>query len=173
MTDAIKTVTQREGIFVYGISDKRTGGLDVHLPDGKVAPVYAANLGANLPEPFKSEPTGLGASGAGTRMHHKFVVIDFDKPTARVYMGSYNFSKPADNENGENLLLIKDRRVAVSYMIQALTLFDHYHFRVPQAKADASNKPIQLKKVPKSGQKPWWEEDYTDPRKVLDRKLFA
>lgn len=173
VTDAIKEVTQREGIFVYGISDKRTGGLDVHLPNGKIAPVYAANLGANLPEPFKSEPTGLGASGVGTRMHHKFVVIDFDKPTARVYMGSYNFSKPADNENGENLLLIRDRRVAVSYMIQALTLFDHYHFRVLQAKADASSKPIQLKRPPKSGQKPWWEEDYTDPRKVLDRKLFA
>ena len=173
VTEAIKEVTKKEGIFVYGISDKRTGGLDVHLPNGKVAPVFAANLSANLPEPFKSEPTALSANGMGTRMHHKFVVIDFDKPTARVYMGSYNFSKPADNENGENLLLIKDRRIAVSYMIQALTIFDHYHFRVLQAKADASNKPIQLKKAPKTGQKPWWDEDYTDPRKILDRELFA
>ncbi len=138
VTDAIKEITKKEGIFVYGISDKRTGGLDVHLPNGKVAPVFAANLSKNLPEPFKSEPTALSANGMGTRMHHKFVVVDFDKPTARVYMGSYNFSKPADNENGENLLLIKDRRIAVSYMIQALTLFDHYHFRVLQAKADAS-----------------------------------
>ena len=150
VTEAIKEVTKKEGIFVYGISDKRTGGLDVHLPNGKVAPVFAANLSENLPEPFKSEPTALSANGGGTRMHHKFVVIDFDKPTARVYMGSYNFSKPADNENGENLLLIKDRRIAVSYMIQALTLFDHYHFRVLQAKADASDKPIQLKKAPTS-----------------------
>lgn len=173
VTEAIKAITRKEGIFVYGISDKRTGGLDVHLPNGKVAPAYAANLSKNLPEPFKSEPTALSANGAGTRMHHKFVVIDFDKPTARVYMGSYNFSQPADNENGENLLLIKDRRVAVSYMIQALTLFDHYHFRALQAKADASDKPIQLKKAPKIGQKPWWDEDYTDPRKLLDRELFA
>jgi len=173
VTEAIKEVTKKEGIFVYGISDKRTGGLDVHLPNGKVAPVFAANLSANLPEPFRSEPTALNAKGAGTRMHHKFVVIDFDKPTARVYMGSYNFSKPADNENGENLLLIKDRRIAVSYMIQALTIFDHYHFRVFQAKADASNKPIQLKKTPKTDKKPWWDEDYTDPRKILDRELFA
>jgi len=173
VTDAIKEVTRKEGIFVYGISDKRTGGLDVHLPDGKVAPVFAANLSANLPEPFKSEPTALSGNGAGTRMHHKFVVIDFDKPTARVYMGSYNFSKPADNENGENLLLITDRRIAVSYMIQALTIFDHYHFRVLQAKADASDKPIQLKRAPEAGQKTWWDEDYTDPRKILDRKLFA
>ena len=173
MTDAIKEITKKEGIFVYGISDKRTGGLDVHLPDGKVAPVFAANLSENLPEPFKSEPTALSANGMGTRMHHKFVVIDFDKPTARVYMGSYNFSKPADNENGENLLLIKDRRIAVSYMIQALTIFDHYHFRVLQAKADASDKPIQLKKAPKTSQKPWWDKDYTNPRKILDRELFA
>ena len=65
MTDAIKAVTKKEGIFVYGISDKRTGGLDVHLPNGKVAPVFAANLSDNLPEPFKSEPSGLNPKGGG------------------------------------------------------------------------------------------------------------
>jgi phosphatidylserine/phosphatidylglycerophosphate/cardiolipin synthase-like enzyme len=63
-----------------------------------------------VPEPFKPEPAG----GSGIRMHHKFVVIDFDKPTARVYLCSYNFSVPADTQNGENLLLIRDRRIAVS-----------------------------------------------------------
>jgi hypothetical protein len=42
-----------------------------------------------------------------------------------------------------------------------------------QSKADASNKTIQLKKAPKTGLKPWWDEDYTDPRKVLDRRLLA
>lgn len=174
VTDAIKEITKKDGVFVYGISDKETGGLDIQLPDGKIAPVYAANLSGNLPEPFKSEPTGLGPKGQGTRMHHKFVVIDFDKPDkARVYMGSYNFSKPADNENGENLVLIKDHRIAVSYMIQALSLFDHYHFRVLQAKSDESKTPIQLKKAPTTGQKPWWNADYTDPRKILDRTLFA
>ena len=117
VTEAIKLVTEKENIFVYGISDKRAGGLNVQLPDGKIAPVYAANLTANLPEPFKSEPSGLNGGGGGVRMHHKFVVIDFDKPTARVYMGSYNFSTNADQANGENLLLIKDRRIAVSYKI--------------------------------------------------------
>jgi phosphatidylserine/phosphatidylglycerophosphate/cardiolipin synthase-like enzyme len=146
----------------------------VHLPDGKVAPVYVANLEEHLPVPFKGEPGALNPKGGGTRMHHKFVVIDFDRPTARVYTGSYNFSRPADNENGENLLLIKDRRVAVSYMIQALTLFDHYHFRVLQAKANASNRAIQLKPAPAHPrQTPWWNEDYVNERKILDRKLFA
>ena len=60
-------------------------------------------------------------------MHHKFVVIDFDNPTARVYFGSYNFSEAADTSNGENLLLIRDRRIAISYMVEALRIFDHYH----------------------------------------------
>jgi phosphatidylserine/phosphatidylglycerophosphate/cardiolipin synthase-like enzyme len=56
-------------------------------------------------------------------MHNKFVVIDFEKPTARVYLGSYNFSSSADMKNGKNLLLIQDRRVAVSYMVQAVVMF--------------------------------------------------
>ena len=86
---AIKKITENDKIFVYGISDRKVGGIQLHKPDGNVSPVEPTVLGKNVPEPFKSEPTG----GGGTRMHHKFVVIDFDKPTARVYFGSYNFSR--------------------------------------------------------------------------------
>ena len=39
---------------------------------------------------------GPDVNGSGVRMHHKFVVVYFDNPTARVYMGSYNFSLAAD-----------------------------------------------------------------------------
>ena len=107
-------------------------------------------------------------------MHHKFLVVDFDKPSARVYLGSYNFSVPADTKNGENLLLIRDRRVAVSYAIEALRIFDHYHFRVVQQEAKTAKKKLQLAKPPrKPGEKAWWVEDYTDARKIRDRKLFA
>jgi phosphatidylserine/phosphatidylglycerophosphate/cardiolipin synthase-like enzyme len=63
-------------------------------------------------------------------MHHKFV-IEFDKPVARVCFGSYNFSGPADDDNGENLLLIADRGVATSCASEAVRLFfDHYEFRL-------------------------------------------
>jgi phosphatidylserine/phosphatidylglycerophosphate/cardiolipin synthase-like enzyme len=119
--EAIKKITKNKKIFVYGISDRKVGGIDLQKPNGNVAPVFPAALAKNVPEPFKSEPTG----GGGNRMHHKFVVIDFDKPTARVYLGSYNFSASADTKNGENLLLIRDRRIAVSYVIEALRIFDH------------------------------------------------
>lgn len=171
--DAIEKVSKDNDIFVYGISDRKVGGLDLQTPDGNIPPVFPAALAKNLPEPFKSEPTGL-SGGAGTRMHHKFVVIDFDKPTARVYLGSYNFSSPADTKNGENLLLIRDRRIATSYMIEALRIFDHYHFRVAQQVAKKARKKLQLAKPPRgAGEIPWWDEDYTNARKIRDRELFA
>jgi phosphatidylserine/phosphatidylglycerophosphate/cardiolipin synthase-like enzyme len=171
--EAIKKVTSNDAIFVYGISDRKVGGLDLQKPDGNIAPVFPAALTKNLPEPFKSEPTGLSGN-VGTRMHHKFVVIDFDKPTARVYLGSYNFSTPADVQNGENLLIIRDRRIAVSYVVEALRIFDHYHFRVVQLEAKAAKKKLQLAKPPqKPGDKPWWTAYYTEARKIRDRELFA
>ncbi len=168
--DAIEKILKDENIFVYGISDKKIGGLDLQKPDGNLAPVFPAALTKNVPEPFAAEPTG----GGGTRMHHKFVVIDFDKPTARVYLGSYNFSPPADTKNGENLLLIKDRRIAVSYVVEAVRIIDHYHFRVAQQEATEAEKTLHLKKPPRNaGEKAWWDEDYRNARKIRDRELFA
>jgi phosphatidylserine/phosphatidylglycerophosphate/cardiolipin synthase-like enzyme len=169
--DAIKAAMEDPKLFVYGISDRKVGGLDVQLPDGTIGPVYPSQLaGQGVPEPFKSEPTG----GGGVRMHHKFVVVDFDKPTARVYLGSHNFSTTADTKNGENLVLVRDRRVAVSYAVEALTMFDHYHFRLLEADAKKRKATLQLSLPPgKPGEKPWWDEDYTDPRKIRDRELFA
>ena len=169
MQDAIKKVMQDKKLFVYGISDRKVGGLDVQLPEGRIEPMRPAALTQNVPEPFKSEPVG----GGGTRMHHKFVVIDFDKPSARVYLGSYNFSTAADKSNGENLVLIRDRRIATSYMIEALRLFDHYHFRVTQADAKKEKEKLHLRKPPTAGEVAWWDEDWKDARKIRDRELFA
>jgi len=170
LQDAIKQLAQNDALFAYGISDRVVKGLELLKPDGNVSLVSAQELSKNLPEPFKAEPTG----GGGTRMHHKFVVIDFDQPTARVYMGSFNFSATADTANGENLLLIRDRRIAVAYTVEALRIFDHYEFRVAQVNASKARKKLQLAKPPSnSGDVPWWSEDYTVTRKIRDRELFA
>lgn len=168
---AIKAVVQKKSRFVFGIADKKVSELSLQLPDGQVAPVYPKHLASpSLPEPFKSEPTG----GSGNRMHHKFIVIDFDKPTARVYLGSYNFSKSADAANGENLLLIKDRKVAVSYMIEALRIFDHYQFRVVQATSRKARTQITLTLPPSiTGKAAWWEKYWTNALRKRDRETFA
>jgi phosphatidylserine/phosphatidylglycerophosphate/cardiolipin synthase-like enzyme len=167
--DAIAKVSSDASIFVYGISDREVGGLDLQKPDGNVSPVYPSQLEGDVPPPFSKEPAG----GGGIRMHHKFAVIDFDRPTARVYLGSYNFSPAADTQNGENFLLVRDRRIAVSYMVEALRIFDHYHFRVRQ-RAETKARPLVLVRPPmQPGETPWWQEDYTVPQKIRDRELFA
>lgn len=156
-------------LFTYGISDKRTG-VELHKPDGNPAPVYFSRLTGKLPPPFKVEPS----TGGGTNMHHKFVVIDFDKPSARVWCGSYNFSYSADCTNGENLLMIKDRKIATAYMVEALRIFDAYHFRVAMDSAKRDGKPMVLRKPPAlSGKAPWWKEDWTVQNKIRDRETFA
>lgn len=176
MQNAIKKIKEAKTVFSYGISDHKVKGLeesagvDVQKPTGKVTLVRPEALTKNVPQPFKAEPVG----GGGTRMHHKFLVVDFDKPTARVYMGSFNFSIAADTSNGENLLVIRDRRIATSYMIEALRIFDHYHFRVAQAEAKKAKDKLQLVKPPrKTGEKPWWSEYYSNARKIQDRELFS
>lgn len=167
--DALTEVSNDDGVFVYGISDRPTQ-IVLQRPDGTYAPVYAAALSEDVPEPFKSEPIG----GGGVRMHHKFVVIDFDRPSARVYLGSYNFSVAADRKNGENLLIVRDRKIATSYMIEAIRIFDAYSFRVAMAAAKKSKTPIQLRKPPRApGDVTWFAHDYGDPRRIRDRELFG
>jgi hypothetical protein len=180
--DAITAVRDNAKVFSYGISDHAVKGLsddggasgavgvEVQKPAGTVVLVSPRQLAGDVPKPFKAEPSG----GSGTRMHHKFIVIDFNKPTARVYLGSFNFSSAADTSNGENLLLIRDRRIATSFMIEAVRIFDHYHFRGNQAAATQEKRVLHLAKPPRGdGETPWWEVFYTDARKTLDRKMFA
>lgn len=176
--DAIEKVTADDDIFVYGISDKDVG-IELQKPTGNLEPVFSSALTGDVPEPFKSEPTGGAGNDPvhgtfGNRMHHKFVVIDFAQPTARVYLGSYNFSDPADTENGENLLVIKDPKIATSYAIEALRIFDHYHFRVVRKAAKDADEPLVLAKPPRGkDEEPWWEPYYTEPAKKRDREIFA
>lgn len=180
---AIGRAMKNKNIFALGVSDKAAGakalGLTVLSPDDKRRSIGADALLGEVPPPFNEEPTG----GAGIRLHHKFVVIDFDTPDARVYMGSYNFSSTADLKNGENLLLIRDRTVATSYMVEALRIYDHYRFRSlrkpskPKAGASgksAKEKVLELKLPPEiTKEDPWWKVYWDDPIRKRDREIFS
>ncbi|HRQ89839.1 MAG TPA: phospholipase D-like domain-containing protein, partial [Bacteroidia bacterium] len=62
-------------------------------------------------------------------VHHKFLVTDFNGARPTVYTGSSNMAAGGERDNGDNLICIEDRRVAIAYAIEALRLFDHFHFR--------------------------------------------
>ena len=167
--EAVEHVTNKRGVLVYGVSDRVVPGLHVLDPKkGNPVPAAPSSLGANLPPPFREEPK---RSGVGNYMHHKFVVIDFDTPDARVYLGSYNFSRPADESNGENLLLFRDGRVATAFAIEALRIYDHYAFRATAQTAMAGSQP--LSRPPGPGERAWWERFYVDGPPKRDRLKFA
>lgn len=170
MTHAIGHVLDNDQLFTYGISDGSTSSLHLKLPY-ESAPVQLpfAMLFSHLPQPFKAE-----ASGGNSLVNScKFVVIDFNKPTARVYTGSYNFTNASDVKNSESLFCIQDQAVATSYMIEAVAMFDHYAYR--NAAIDPrSAKELYLKKPPASrAERPWWNKYWSSPQKALERELFA
>ena len=88
---------------------------------------------------------------------------------------STTFPAYADQSNGENLVFIRDRTVATSYMIEVVRLYDHYRFRTAQEEAKGKGlKVLELKLPPKKpSDKPWWQKDWDDPIRNRDRELFA
>ncbi len=158
----------------------RVGQFGRHHPASNRRQPRAGNVRQPQQRPARAVPK-RGSGGNGVKMHHKFVVIDFDKPTARVYTGSYNFSGSADNKNGENLIVIRDRRIATAYMVEALRIFDAYQFRVSFKKPEpvpGAPAPKPKKKelaVPPTDPavKPWWDRFWTDSVRIRDRKMFA
>ncbi|BBU30266.1 hypothetical protein BTHE68_40000 [Burkholderia sp. THE68] len=175
LRDAITNLEGRNDVFVYGMSDRKLGGLDMQMANGHMVVVQPDYLVSHdTPLPFQAEPSSLSSNNAGTRLHHKFIVTDFNTPNARVYAGSFNFSPTADKSNGENLLVFEDQRIATAYMVEAIRLFDHYEWRVARHNAKADGKPLVLRKAPRHpGEVPWWQEDWTDRRKESDRLLFS
>jgi hypothetical protein len=122
--DALEDLVNRS-LFSYGVA-QRTGKLSIHKPDGSRGLLPFAYIGENAPEPFKREWSG----GDGNMVHHKFLVTDFNGARPKVFTGSSNLAAGGELQNGDNMILIEDRKVAVAYAIEALRLFDHFHFRV-------------------------------------------
>jgi len=166
----------KSNVFCYGISDK-TSSLEITKPDGSVALVPFSYLAKNAPPPFSAEWSG----GSGINEHNKFVVTDFNLPSARVYTGSSNLSPSGETKNGDNLVVIQDQRVATSYAIDALRVFDHLHFRARMNTASAltphdAQEALTLQKpIAISGQKQsWFATSYlSGDQAEHDRLLFS
>ncbi len=166
-------------VFSYGISDK-LGQLQLLKPDGTIGLVDFEYLSDHAPEPFKSEWSG----GGGINIHHKFVVTDFNLPTAKVFTGSSNLSPSGEAGNGDHLIMIEDRRIATAYAIEALRVFDHLHFRfrmqdsAEKKKSGAkARKDVMKLQRPKaiSHEKENWFDPFYRPgsQKEKDRQLFS
>jgi phosphatidylserine/phosphatidylglycerophosphate/cardiolipin synthase-like enzyme len=53
----------------------------------------------------------FGRQGRGSKMHHKFVILD----QQTVLTGSYNWTHESEDENQENLLILRDAYSVAAY----------------------------------------------------------
>jgi hypothetical protein len=168
--DALDELVDRT-LFSYG-TVQRTGSLAVKKPDGSVGVLPFAYLSANAPEPFKREWSG-NTTGHSNMVHHKFVVTDFNGANPTVFTGSSNMAHGGEKSNGDHLICIRDRKIAISYAIEALRLFDQFHFRVKAREPDYPT-TLRLQKPPSNGAKPWFAAYYRKGHiKERDRRLFV
>ncbi len=142
----------------------------VQLPGRGAVPLSPAALKEKLPPPFHAEWPG----GSGVRMHHKFVICDFNGKNPVVYTGSSNLASGGEQGNGDNLIEIRDPKVVVAYAVQAVSIFDHYAFRVRMKDAKKKPEAIDLAEPPSDGEAPWWQNSFEPGHeKARDRELFS
>src|SRR4030095_15905055 len=119
----LKNLHSDQTIFSYGISDN-PGGIVLYKPTTKQGILVTGKPGkTQLPPPFDQVP-GVG----GHQIHHKFVVCGFNGADPTVYCGSSNLALGGEQENGDNLLTIRDGDIATVFAIEAVALVDHFHF---------------------------------------------
>ena len=164
----LRTIAGQPTIFSYGTveTDK---GLAVQNPQGQMGAITSfAALTKNVPAPFTKEFSG----GPGMHIHDKFVIVDFNGDNPTVFSGSSNLAAGGEVQNGDSLAMIEDASIANMFAVEALALFDHYHFRSDAAKATKAD-PITLWSPDKGGT-PWWQAYYDQTSiKMRDRCLFA
>lgn len=139
--------------LVNRISVKRAGQADADRRNGKpINTTQLANLElyhrsrdnrdvidaeyfspATVPKGFEPElrlfPGEPAPSYPPVVIHHKFIVIDAEGENPIVYTGSANMSANSEHDNDENLLEIRDRRLAGTYLAEFLRLYEHYRAR--------------------------------------------
>jgi hypothetical protein len=168
---SLRTIAARPTVFSYGTVETNKG-LAVQSPDGEMGIMTSfAALKKNVPEPFKKEFDG----GAGMHIHDKFVVVDFNAANPAVFTGSSNLAAGGEQQNGDSLAMIEDAAVANMFAIEAVALFDHFHFRKAMQQVTVKEPPLTLWYPGKpNAPDPWWKA-YYDPKRIQmrDRYLFA
>ncbi|HEX8110943.1 MAG TPA: hypothetical protein VF516_24590, partial [Kofleriaceae bacterium] len=178
---ALQALHADQRVFSYGISDTPRG-IQLYAPGKKTGVLVTGKpVGTQLPPPFCQVPS----LGFDHQIHHKFIVCGFNGADPVVYCGSSNLADSSETQNGDNLLAIHDRSVALVFAIEALGLVDHFDFldrcatRKPGDRAAAHTAPASKRRA--AAEAGWflsttdqWARPYFDPRdlRCADRILF-
>jgi len=181
--DALNALHANQRVFSMGISDSPEG-ISLYSPGKRTGILVTGKPNAvRLPPPFSQVP-GIGLEH---QIHHKFVVCGFAGANPVVYCGSSNLAQGGEEQNGDNLLEIRDPDVVTAFAIEALGLVDHFQFldglsaRKPATTPGATTPPPAVKQAAAVATG-WflsttdaWTTPYFDPGDLhcVDRQLFA
>ena len=169
---ALREIHENDSVFSYGVTDNSSGDISLYKPGQKKGILIdAKKANRELPPPFKEEFN----SGLAHAIHHKFIVTNFNRNSARVYCGSSNLALGGEINNGDNLLCIKDADVATVFAIEAFRLTDHYNFRSLQDKADKDKKKgVKMKPVKLDDTGKWVDKFYDESDiRYIERDILA
>ena len=177
----LNNLHNEQTVFSYGVSDGPEG-ISLYKP-GTPSGILVTGKprSTQLPPPFSQVP---GIQGVGHQIHHKFAVCGFNGDDPVVYCGSSNLAAGGEENNGDNLLAIRDGDVATAFAIEAMALVDHFEFldkysRPAEGKtralptADERHAAIDAKWfLPETDR---WTKPYFDPKDLhyMDRELFG
>jgi len=164
---ALRDLHKNDSIYTYGVTDNSSGDISLYKPGRKNGLLIDAKQAKReLPPPFKTE-----ASLPGHAIHHKFVITNFNRSTARVWCGSSNLALGGEKENGDNLICIKDQDVATAFAIEAMRLTDHYNYRSVR-EPDIGPPNQEPKKLDDTGA---WVNKFFDPDDIrfVEREVLA
>jgi phosphatidylserine/phosphatidylglycerophosphate/cardiolipin synthase-like enzyme len=176
--EALKTIHANSKVFSYGISDNPNG---IYLyPVGKKTGVLVTGkpVQTQLPPPFNQVPN---IGGVKHQIHHKFVVCGFNGDDPVVFCGSSNLASGGEENNGDNLLTIRDKDIATVFAVEALALVDHFNFLDSTATGGKTAKP-KASKAQAALDAKWflstndgWTRKYFDPKDLhcIDRQMFG
>jgi hypothetical protein len=163
----LRELHKNDAIFTYGVTDNSSGDISLYKPGRKNGLLIDAKKAKReLPLPFKTE-----ANLPGHAIHHKFVITNFNRATARVYCGSSNLALGGEKQNGDNLICIKDADVATAFAIEAMRLTEHYNYR--SVREPDLGQPNQTpRKLDNTGA---WVNKFFDPADIrcVEREVLA
>jgi phosphatidylserine/phosphatidylglycerophosphate/cardiolipin synthase-like enzyme len=107
---------------------------------------------------------------AGIHIHSKIILVDPFGSDPIIVTGSANFSNNSTEVNDSNSMILRGfTAVADIYATEFMRMFEHYHFRANEAKAQNKEKPLGL------AEDDGWSDEYyvVGSYEEKDRRMFA
>lgn len=166
--DALQKQVKADNIFTAGITDVRKG-MQLYKPNKRTGiRISGLEIATKLPKPFNNI---IKVPGLGHNIHHKFVVVDFKGTNPVVYCGSSNLAYTPEQNNGDNLIEIRDKDVVLAFAIEAIRLIDHYSWLNRMLEGEKEKDELFLYD---NTQKTSWYKKYFNPKdlRCLERELL-